>query len=87
MRERREWRLIHGAWAGLFRPLAGKRLPLLRAGFWTDLTYWIFTPLVTKVLTRLSLIAAIIPVALIVHGRLETDLLVSGFGPLSRLPL
>jgi hypothetical protein len=28
-----------------------KRLPVLRRGFWTDLVYWAFTPLVTRVVT------------------------------------
>ena len=46
----------------LLRP-ADKRLALLRRGFWTDLAYWGFTPLVTRAITRGSVVIAILPVA------------------------
>lgn len=65
----------------------GKRLAILRRGFATDVTYWIFTPLVTKAVTRVALIAALIPVALLIYGQLDKAQLLDGFGPLSRLPL
>ena len=64
-----------------------KRLPLLRRGFWTDLTYWLFTPLVTRAITRVAVLVAIVPVALLAYGRVDKDLLLHGFGPASRLPL
>src|SRR5438477_8436035 len=64
-----------------------RRLPLLRRGFWTDLAYWGFTPLVTKAITRISVFVAIVPVALLVYGKVETEQVLHGFGPLSRLPL
>ena len=64
-----------------------RRVPLLRPGFWTDATYLVFTHFVTKALTRLSVIAAIIPVAIIAYGRVDADLIGNGFGPASRLPL
>jgi sterol desaturase/sphingolipid hydroxylase (fatty acid hydroxylase superfamily) len=70
----------------LFRP-AEKRLALLRRGFWTDLAYWGFTPLVTRTITRVSVVIAIIPVALLIYGRVDKELLLHGFGPASRLPL
>lgn len=66
---------------------AGRRLPVLRRGFATDVTYWFFTPLVTKAVTRLAVIAALIPVALLIYGQLDRAKLLDGFGPLSRLPL
>lgn len=65
----------------------GKRLPVLRRGFATDLTYWFFTPLATKAVTKIAVIAALIPVALLIYGRLDEAQLLDGFGPLSRLPL
>ena len=64
-----------------------KRLPLLRRGFWTDLAYWAFTPLVTKAVTRAVVIIAIVPVALLAYGKVDKDLLLHGFGPAARLPL
>ena len=66
---------------------ADKRVPLLRPGISTDLAYWVFTPFVTKAITRLSVIATVIPVAIIAYGRLDADLISNGFGPVSRLPL
>ena len=66
---------------------AGRRLPLLRRGFWTDLAYWGFTPLVTRAITRLAVVIAVVPLALLVYGKVDKDLLLNGFGPASRLPL
>src|SRR5512145_2677702 len=66
----------------LLRP-RDKRLPLLRRGFWTDLAYWAFTPLIT----RAVVIIAIVPVALLAYGKVDKDLLLHGFGPAARLPL
>jgi sterol desaturase/sphingolipid hydroxylase (fatty acid hydroxylase superfamily) len=70
----------------LLRP-RDHRLPILRRGFWTDLAYWGFTPLVTRAITRVSVFIAVVPVALLVYGRVDKDLLLNGFGPASRLPL
>jgi len=70
----------------LLRP-RDKRMPLLRRGFWTDLAYWAFTPLVTKAVTRAVVIIAIVPVALLAYGKVDKDLLLHGFGPAARLPL
>jgi sterol desaturase/sphingolipid hydroxylase (fatty acid hydroxylase superfamily) len=70
----------------LLRP-ADKRLPLLRRGFWTDLVYWGFTPLVTRAITRACVVVAIVPVALLIYGKVDKELLLNGFGPASRLPM
>jgi sterol desaturase/sphingolipid hydroxylase (fatty acid hydroxylase superfamily) len=77
---------------GVFRALQllrprDQRLPLLRRGFWTDLAYWAFTPLVTKTITRACVFIAIVPVALLAYGKVDKELLLNGFGPTSRLPL
>jgi sterol desaturase/sphingolipid hydroxylase (fatty acid hydroxylase superfamily) len=64
-----------------------RRLPLLRRGFFTDVAYWSFTPLVTRATTRVAVIIAIAPFALLVYGKLDEQLLMNGFGPTSRLPL
>ena len=66
---------------------AGQRVSLLRPGFWTDIAYWVFTPFATKALTRLCLLAVVVPVALIAYGKVDRTLIDNGFGPASRLPL
>ncbi len=69
-----------------FRPRE-KRLPLLRRGFWTDLVYWAYTPLVTRAITRVCLFLAIVPVAYLIYGKVDKTLLLEGFGPASRLAM
>jgi sterol desaturase/sphingolipid hydroxylase (fatty acid hydroxylase superfamily) len=64
-----------------------KRMPVLRRGFWTDLAYWGFTPLVTRAITRFSVIGAVVPVAWLIYGKVDKELLLNGFGPASRLPI
>lgn len=60
--------------------------PLLRKGFATDLGYWFLTPIVTRSVTRLGVIAAL---ALVVvgsgHAVSITDLR-DGYGPVARQP-
>lgn len=63
--------------------IQGKRF--FRQGFWTDLTYWLFTPLVTRALTEIALFVVLVPLALILGLRRET--FGAGFGPLSHQPL
>jgi hypothetical protein len=58
-----------------------------RRGFWTDLVYWAFTPLVTRVVTGAGVAIAVFPLAYAIYGALDRDLIMRGFGPLSRLPL
>jgi sterol desaturase/sphingolipid hydroxylase (fatty acid hydroxylase superfamily) len=64
-----------------------RRTALLRRGFWTDLFYWAFTPFVTRVVTRVSVLLVAVPVAYLLYGQVDRDLIQNGFGPLSRLPL
>ena len=70
----------------LFRPRE-RRLPLLRRGFWADLAYWVFTPVVTRAITRVAVFIALVPFALLIYGRVDKELLLHGFGPAARLPL
>lgn len=70
----------------LRRPKA-ERSRVLRRGLAADLCYWLFTPYVTRAATRLALLAVIVPFSLIVHGAVDKDLLLAGFGPLATLPL
>jgi sterol desaturase/sphingolipid hydroxylase (fatty acid hydroxylase superfamily) len=64
-----------------------KRLALLRRGFWTDLVYWAYTPLVTRAFTRICVFISIVPVAWAIYGKVDKQLLLNGFGPASRLPM
>jgi sterol desaturase/sphingolipid hydroxylase (fatty acid hydroxylase superfamily) len=64
-----------------------RRLPVLRRGLATDTAYWLFTPFVTKAITRVSVAAVAIPFALIVYGKVDRDVLDHGFGAVARLPL
>lgn len=70
----------------LFRPRE-RRLPILRRGFWTDLAYWAFTPVVTGAVTRYSVAAVAIAFALVAHGQIDRELILNGYGPVSHLPL
>jgi len=66
----------------------GRGQPLFRRGWITDVCFWFFTPLVTKVLTRASLIFPVL--ILIGLGVATADGLKTGayqgFGPLARQP-
>jgi sterol desaturase/sphingolipid hydroxylase (fatty acid hydroxylase superfamily) len=70
----------------LLRP-RDKRLPLLRRGFWTDLVYWGFTPLVTRVVTGIGLAIVAVPIAHAIYGHFDRNLIMHGYGAMSRLPL
>ena len=67
----------------------GRKQPIIRKGWWTDVFYWIFTPLVTKQITKLVLI---VPVTVLVLAHVTSVEALKtgaykGFGPLSRLPI
>ncbi len=64
-----------------------RRLPVLRRGFRTDLIYWFFTPFVARPVTKVFVALAILPIAILAYGRLDADIIRTGFGPVSRLPL
>ena len=59
---------------------------LIRAGFWTDVTYWFFTPVINRMVVPISLLVIVVPVAILVWGRVDRQAIQHGFGPLSRLP-
>ena len=63
-----------------------RRLPVLRRGFLVDVGYWLFTPLVTRTATRVAVIIAVVPVALVIYGHVDRDQILAGWGPLSTLP-
>ena len=59
---------------------------VFRAGFFTDVTYWFFTPVINKVIVPATLLVIVVPVAVLVYGRVDKGAIQHGFGPLSRLP-
>jgi sterol desaturase/sphingolipid hydroxylase (fatty acid hydroxylase superfamily) len=61
--------LVFGLVERLWPALPGQ--PRLREGFRTDLTYWFFTPLVTKAVSRVALVAGIVVIALAAGVPLE----------------
>ena len=67
----------------------GRTQPIIRKGWWTDVLYWVFTPLVTKQITKL---VVIVPVTVLVLAHVTSVEALKtgayrGFGPLSRLPV
>jgi sterol desaturase/sphingolipid hydroxylase (fatty acid hydroxylase superfamily) len=58
---------------------------LLRAGFWTDCIYWLWTPIVTKAITPIAIGIALLPLALLYGMNLKT--IAHGHGYLATLPL
>ncbi len=64
-----------------------KRQAWFRAGYLTDLAYWLFTPLVTRVATSIAVALVAAPIAYILWGRVDRDLIMHGWGPAGRLPL
>ena len=64
-----------------------RRQPVFRRGYLTDIGYWLMTPFFTRVVVAASIGLAVVPVALMIYGRVDRDLLLAGYGPLSRLPL
>jgi sterol desaturase/sphingolipid hydroxylase (fatty acid hydroxylase superfamily) len=64
-----------------------QRLKLLRRGFWTDVLYWVFTPVVTRAVTRASVIVVAVPIAIALYGSVDREVILQGYGPLSGLPL
>ena len=69
----------------LFPARPGYRL--FRPRWGTDLTYAFLTPLVVRVLRRLVVGLALVPVALAIGYGLHVERLLGGFGPLARQPV
>jgi sterol desaturase/sphingolipid hydroxylase (fatty acid hydroxylase superfamily) len=63
--------------------IRGQRL--YRPGFWTDLAYWFASPVINRGFGTAVLVAALIPVALLVGVALPD--LRNGWGPAATLPL
>lgn len=84
--------ILFGIVERLFPSIPGRRV--VRAGFWLDVCYWGFTPLVTKTATRVAVIVFLVPTAAFVLwlagrgvSRESFDAVKQGFGPLARQPI
>lgn len=61
--------------------------PKWRRGIKTDLLYWVFTPLVTRFITRLTVGAlALVTVAVLLGKEAVQQIAVHGYGPVSQWP-
>ncbi len=57
-----------------------------RQGFFTDVLYWFFTPLVSKVVTQLAVLIALLPILLLLGRSLSREAVMAGYGPVLGLP-
>lgn len=58
-----------------------------RAALGTDVVYFFFTPLVTRTITRVAVIAVVLVPALLIGPETVKSAVVNGHGPIARLPL
>jgi len=70
----------------LERLFPAKRRGILRPGLGIDVFYWLFTPIVTKVITSAILAVVIYGVFLVLGWPVSAETM-DGFGPMSRLPI
>ncbi|MBS0212697.1 MAG: sterol desaturase family protein [Proteobacteria bacterium] len=68
------------------RPRA-QRLRILRRGFATDLGYWFFTPVAARAATTITTFLVLVPVAWMIYGKVDREVVLHGYGPASRLPM
>lgn len=64
-----------------------RRQPIFRHGYLIDVAYWLFTPVVTRSVVSVCVDIAALPVAFLLYGRVDREMLLAGYGPMSRLPL
>ncbi|MBL8522935.1 MAG: sterol desaturase family protein [Betaproteobacteria bacterium] len=72
----------------LFPAIRGQAIR--RRGFSVDIVYWLFTPLVTKGLTRVATLLGVVVIALLMGHELGPELgskVSAGFGPIAAQPL
>jgi sterol desaturase/sphingolipid hydroxylase (fatty acid hydroxylase superfamily) len=74
---------VYAALQYVWPSIRGQRL--YRAGFWTDLAYWFLSPVINRGFATVVVVAALIPVALLVGVALPE--LKNGWGPAATLPL
>ncbi len=68
----------------LWPSVRGQRI--LRRGFRLDMAYWLFTPIVTRAITRAGVIIAVVILALVLGWKLDKDSIIAGHGPIGAQP-
>jgi sterol desaturase/sphingolipid hydroxylase (fatty acid hydroxylase superfamily) len=63
-----------------------RRQPIRRRGFWTDVVFWAFTPLVGKLIT-FTVVTAVVAGLFSWFGRSFSLISTEGWGPIGRQPL
>ena len=65
--------------------IAGQKL--VRRGWWTDLAYWFFTPLVSKTITEIVLLIGATILLAMLGRTLSKESIMNGYGWVGQLPL
>ena len=65
---------------------AARGLRRSRRELTTDLTYWVFSPLVTKPLVRIAVLIGLLPVLWLTGRSFDRDQLLHGYGPIAAIP-
>lgn len=60
--------------------------PVVRRGFRLDVAYWLFTPIVTRAITRAGVIIALVVLAAALGWRIDKDTILDGHGPIGAQP-
>jgi sterol desaturase/sphingolipid hydroxylase (fatty acid hydroxylase superfamily) len=58
----------------------------VRKGFWTDVVYWFFTPLISKTISQIAVLVALVPLLLTMGRSLNKEAIAAGYGPVLSLP-
>ncbi len=59
---------------------------ILRRGLRLDICYWLFTPIVTRAISRIGVIAAVVILGLLLGWKLDKDAILAGYGPIAAQP-
>lgn len=57
-----------------------------RRGYWTDVFYWFFTPLISKPLSQLAVLVTLAPILWFLGRSLDRTAMAAGHGPVTTLP-
>jgi sterol desaturase/sphingolipid hydroxylase (fatty acid hydroxylase superfamily) len=61
--------------------------PKWRRGVWLDTFYWFFTPMVIQILSMASIALVLLPLYLLLGRSLAWEDILTGYGPISHIPL
>lgn len=61
--------------------------PYFRHGYWLDVFYWFFTPMVIQILSMGAIALFMMPFYLLLGRDLSINSILAGYGPISHLPL